>query len=257
MTGAFSAGSSVASSASPASAATAASAATMASAESATSAASVAPAADGPREKRIAVFASGGGSNFQALADAVRDGRIPNARLELLVTDKPAAAVVGRAERAGVPVFAFRPRDYASREAYEAEIAARLTGLGVDLIALAGYMRLVTATLLEPFAGRIVNIHPSLLPAFPGVDGIRQALDYGVKVTGVTVHFVDAGLDSGPVILQRAVEIRDSDTEETLAARIHAVEHELYPEAVRLLAEGRVALTGRRTRVLPSEPASF
>lgn len=200
---------------------------------------------------RIAVFASGSGSNFQALADAIRAGQIPAAKLVLLVTDKPQAAVVGRAERAGVPVFAFRPRDYASRQAYEAEIVARLTELNVDLIVLAGYMRLVTATLLTPFAGRIINIHPALLPAFPGVDGIRQALDYGVKVTGVTVHFVDDGLDTGPVILQRAVEVAADDTEETLAARIHAVEHELCPEAVRLLSVGRVKLAGRKVSLLP------
>ncbi|MEO3946191.1 phosphoribosylglycinamide formyltransferase [Gorillibacterium sp. CAU 1737] len=201
------------------------------------------------RPTRVAVFASGSGSNFQALTDAVAEGRIPAAQLVLLVTDKPQAAVVDRAERAGVPVFAFRPRDYASREAYEAEIVARLTELEVDLIVLAGYMRLVTSTLLTPFAGRIVNIHPSLLPSFPGVDGVRQAIEYGVKVTGVTVHFVDAGLDTGPVLLQRAVEVLDDDTEETLAARIHAVEHELYPEAIRLLSEGRVELDGRKVRL--------
>ncbi|WP_058302852.1 phosphoribosylglycinamide formyltransferase [Gorillibacterium timonense] len=204
---------------------------------------------------RIAVFASGSGSNFQALADAIREGWIPGAELVLLVTDKPQAAVVGRAERANVPVFAFRPRDYASREAYEAEIVARLNELRVDLVVLAGYMRLVTQTLLTPFAGRIINLHPALLPAFPGVDGVRQALEYGVKVTGVTVHFVDDGLDTGPVLLQRAVVVAEDDTEETLAARIHAVEHELYPEAVRLLSEGRVRMEGRRVSLLsPSEP---
>jgi len=215
-----------------------------------------AASARSPREYRIAVFASGSGSNFQALADAVASGSIPGARIVLLVADKPQAAVVGRAERAGVPVFVFRPRDYASREAYEAEIVARLRELDVELVALAGYMRLVTRTLLEPFAGRIINIHPALLPAFPGVDGVRQALEYGVKVTGVTVHFVDDGLDTGPVILQRAVDVLDGDTEETLAARIHAVEHELYPEAIRLLSAGRIELAGRKTRVLPPQESS-
>ena len=193
---------------------------------------------------RLAVFASGNGSNFQAIADAIREGRL-DARIELLVCDRPKAPVVERAAKAGVPSFVFRPKDYRSREAYESEIVGRLREHQVDLVVLAGYMRLVTPVLLEPYEGRIVNIHPSLLPAFPGLDAIGQALAHGVKVTGVTVHFVDGGMDTGPIIAQRAVEVADDDTPETLAAKIHAVEHELYPQVVGWIRDGRVRVNGR------------
>jgi len=193
---------------------------------------------------RLAVFASGSGSNFQAIVDAVREGRL-DARIELLVCDRPKAPVVERAAKAGVSSFVFRPKDYLSREAYEAEIVRRLREHRVDLVVLAGYMRLVTPVLLEPYEGRIVNIHPSLLPAFPGLDAIGQALAHGVKVTGVTVHFVDGGMDTGPIIAQRAVEVADDDTPETLAAKIHAVEHELYPQVVGWIRDGRVRVNGR------------
>ncbi|MBB6670167.1 phosphoribosylglycinamide formyltransferase [Cohnella nanjingensis] len=193
---------------------------------------------------RIAVFASGSGSNFQALAEAAQGGRL-GAEIALLVCDKPSAPVVSRARAFGIDAFVFQPRDYASREAYEAEIVSRLRDEGIELIVLAGYMRLITDVLVQPYYGRMINIHPALLPAFPGIRAIRQALEYGVKLTGATVHYVDGGMDSGPILAQRAVEIRDDDTEETLAARVHAVEHELLPRAVRWIAEGRVALDGR------------
>ncbi|MBO7747942.1 phosphoribosylglycinamide formyltransferase [Paenibacillus sp. MWE-103] len=197
---------------------------------------------------RVAVFASGSGSNFQALAEAAQDGTFP-ADIALLVCDKPAAQVVRRAETLGVPTYLFDPKAYASREACEEEMVGLLRREGIELIVLAGYMRLITDVLLKPYDGRMVNVHPSLLPAFPGVRAIRQALDYGVKLTGVTVHFVDGGMDTGPIIMQRAVEVADDDTEETLAARIHAVEHELLPLAVRRIAEGRVTLNGRKVTV--------
>ncbi|GIO14432.1 phosphoribosylglycinamide formyltransferase [Cohnella xylanilytica] len=197
---------------------------------------------------RIAVFASGSGSNFQALAEAIRGQGIP-AELALLVCDKPAARVAQRAEALGVPAMLFNPKDYPSREAYEEEIVERLQAEGIGLIVLAGYMRLITDTLVKPYYGRIINIHPALLPAFPGVHAIRQALEYGVKLAGVTVHFVDGGMDTGPIIAQRAVEVLDEDTEESLAERIHAVEHELLPETVRWIAEGRVTLNGRIVNV--------
>lgn len=193
---------------------------------------------------RIAVFASGSGSNFQALTEAVRDGGIP-AEIALLVCDKPGAPVIRRAEALGVPTFLFDPKTYASREAYEEEIVGRLREEGVGLIVLAGYMRIITDVLVKPYYGRMINVHPSLLPAFPGMRAVRQALEYGVKVAGVTVHFVDGGLDSGPILAQKPVELREEDTEETLSARMHAVEHELLPQAVRWIAEGRVALNGR------------
>lgn len=197
---------------------------------------------------RIAVFASGSGSNFQAVVDAIAAGTL-HAGVVLLVTDRPQAPVVERARRAGVDVFAFRAKEYPSREAYEAEIVARLQALQVDLIVLAGYMRLITGTLLAPYAGRIVNVHPSLLPAFPGMDALGQALEYGAKVTGITVHFVDGGMDTGPVIAQQPLVIREDDTAESLAARVHELEHRLYPEVIGWIAEGRVRLAGRRVEI--------
>lgn len=190
---------------------------------------------------RIAVFASGGGSNFQAIADMVSAGKL-DARIELLVCDRPKAPVVERARQAGVPVFAFRPKDYESREAYEREIAKLLEEHRVELIVLAGYMRIITDVLVQAFWGRMVNIHPSLLPSFPGLNAVGQALEYGVKVTGVTVHLVDGGLDSGPIIAQRALEIIDGDTEETLSGRIHQIEHQLYPQVIQDIASGRISL---------------
>ncbi|AZN39523.1 phosphoribosylglycinamide formyltransferase [Paenibacillus albus] len=208
--------------------------------------------ADANSPHRIAVFASGNGGNFQALAEAVREETFP-AEIALLVCDKPAAKVVQRAESLGIQTYLFDPKSYASREACEEEIVGLLQREGIDLIVLAGYMRIITDVLVKPYYGRIINVHPALLPAFPGVRGIRQALEYGVKLTGVTVHFVDGGMDTGPVIMQQAVEIRDDDTEETLGERIHAVEHELLPLAVRRIAEGRVVLDGRKVTVRSGE----
>jgi len=197
---------------------------------------------------KVAVFASGNGSNFQALADAAREGRL-GAEIRLLVCDRPEAYVVKRAEAAGVPTYVFRPRDYPSREAYEKEVLAELARRGIGLVVLAGYMRILTNVLVDAYTGRMINIHPSLLPAFPGMNAIRQALDYGVKVTGVTVHFVDSGVDTGPIIAQEALAVEEHDTEETLAERIHRIEHRLLPEVVRKIAEGRVRLEGRRVFV--------
>jgi phosphoribosylglycinamide formyltransferase-1 len=199
------------------------------------------------QSSRIAVFASGQGSNFAALIDAQRKGLLGDGNIELLVSDKPEAPVAERAEDAGIPTLLLRPKDFASREDYEAEIVAELARREIGLIVLAGYMRLITPVLLTPYAGRIINIHPSLLPAFAGKDAIQQALDYGVKLTGVTVHFVDGGMDTGPVIAQRSVVVLDNDTEDSLAERIHKVEYELYSEVVGAFASGKVELSGRKT----------
>jgi len=196
---------------------------------------------------RIAVFASGSGSNFQAIVDRVRSGEL-NVQIELLVCDKPQAKVVERAQQANVPVHTFRPRDYAAREDYEREILEELRKRQVDLIVLAGYMRILTPTLVEPYMGRMINIHPSLLPAFPGVNAVKQALDYGVKLTGVTVHYVDGGLDSGPVIEQRAIDVREGETEAALVERIQAIEHVLLPYAIGRIAAGGLTLDGRIVR---------
>ncbi|TJY42364.1 phosphoribosylglycinamide formyltransferase [Cohnella pontilimi] len=197
---------------------------------------------------KIAVFASGSGSNFQALADAIQAGGIP-ASIELLVCDKPSARVVERAASLGIDTYLFQPKQYPNREAYEQEILSELRARGIELIVLAGYMRLITRVLVEPYYGRMINIHPALLPAFPGVNSVKQALDYGVRVTGVTVHFVDGGTDTGPIIAQQAVEVLPGDTEETLSARVHQAEHRLLPQTVRWIAEGRVRLEDRLVTV--------
>lgn len=201
------------------------------------------------RPFRIAVFASGSGSNFQAIVDAVQSGKL-DVEVGLLVCDKPGAKVVERAAAAGVDTFAFRPKEYNSKEAYEADIVERLKEKEIDLVVLAGYMRIITDTLLKPYEGRIVNIHPSLLPSFPGLDAIGQALAHGVKVTGVTVHFVDGGMDTGPIIAQRSVEVAGGDDADSLASKIHPIEHELYPHVIRAIREGRVAVSEDGRRVL-------
>lgn len=197
---------------------------------------------------RIAVFASGQGSNFQALVDAAASGKL-DADIELLVSDKPEAPVVQKAKAAGVECHLFTPKEYASREAYEQEIVDKLEERRIDLVVLAGYMRLLTPVVVERFAGRLINIHPSLLPAFPGKNAIGQALDYGVKMTGITVHFVDGGMDTGAIIAQRVIPVAPEDTEETLAASIHELERELYPEVVSWFTKGLVELNGRKVTV--------
>lgn len=191
---------------------------------------------------RIAVFASGSGSNFQAIADAVQAGKL-DVRIELLVCDRPQALVVERAQQAGVPVHTFRPKDYPNREAYEQEIVELLHDKQVDLVVLAGYMRILTSVLVEAYWGRMINIHPSLLPSFPGLHAVRQALEHGVKITGITVHLVDGGLDSGPILAQRALDIEPNDTEASLSDRIHPMEHVLLPWVIGEIAAGRIDVT--------------
>ncbi|WP_044477185.1 phosphoribosylglycinamide formyltransferase [Paenibacillus antibioticophila] len=198
---------------------------------------------------RIAVFASGNGSNFQALLEASREGGLGGGEIVLLVCDKPNAFVVERARQAGVETYLFRPKEYARREDYEAEIAARLTELEIDLVILAGYMRLLTPVLVSPYAGRMLNIHPSLLPAFPGTDAIGQAWNYGVKVTGVTVHLVDEGMDTGTIVAQEAVTVEPGEDVDSLTARIHQVEQRLYPQVVKQFAKGRVRVNGRKVEL--------
>ncbi|WP_046226177.1 phosphoribosylglycinamide formyltransferase [Paenibacillus dauci] len=191
---------------------------------------------------RIAVFASGQGSNFQAMVNAQQSGLLNSATIELLVCDKPEAPVVQRAVDSEVDTFVFRPKEYSSREEYELEILGELAQRQIDLIVLAGYMRLLTPTMVNPYTGRMINVHPSLLPAFPGKDAIGQALEYGVKLTGITVHFVDNGMDTGPIIAQQSLPIEAGDTADTLAARIHQIEQTLYPQVVARIAAGKVRL---------------
>ena len=185
-------------------------------------------------KKRIAVLISGRGSNMLALSDAVRDGRIPEAEIALVISDKAGARGLELARERGIETLAIERRGR-NREEHEREIISALRERQVDLVCLAGYMRLLSPCFIEAFRGRILNIHPSLLPAFPGLDAQRQALEHGVKVSGCTVHFVDETLDGGPIILQRTVPVLEGDTVDSLSARILEQEHQLYPEAVKLV----------------------
>ncbi|HYY47393.1 MAG TPA: phosphoribosylglycinamide formyltransferase [Thermoplasmata archaeon] len=198
---------------------------------------------------RVGVLASGRGTDFQSLVDA-RDRGDLDIELAVLVCNVPGAPVVERAKRAGIPVVVIDHRPFGKdRAAFEREVVKVLKERRVDLVVFAGFMRLVSNTFIGQFPMKILNIHPSLLPAFPGAHAHRDALAAGVKVSGCTIHFVDASLDGGPIVLQRAVPVLDEDTEETLAARILEQEHLLLPLAVRLFAEGRLRVEGRRVRI--------
>ncbi len=194
---------------------------------------------------KIGVLISGRGSNMLALAEAVSEGRIPGAEIVVVISDHADAAGLARAAERGLETLAVERRGR-TRAEHDAEIIGRLRSRGVELVCLAGYMRLLSPQFIEAFRGRIINIHPSLLPSFPGLDAQQQALRYGVKWTGCTVHFVDETLDGGPIIAQRVVPVRDDDTAETLSARILVEEHQLYAEALARLARGEYELIGRR-----------
>ncbi|ADC49993.1 phosphoribosylglycinamide formyltransferase [Alkalihalophilus pseudofirmus OF4] len=186
--------------------------------------------------RRIAVFASGNGTNAQAIIDQAKSG-VLECEVVLVVSDKPNAFALTRAKNAGIDTFSFKPSDFKNKESYESELVQKLKEKNVQLIALAGYMRLIGPTLLQAFEGRIVNIHPSLLPQFPGLDAIGQAMNAGVRETGVTIHLVDSGMDTGPIIAQEKVLVDQDDTIETLTTKIQAVEHRLYPATLREWAE--------------------
>ncbi|MFB0831948.1 phosphoribosylglycinamide formyltransferase [Brevibacillus laterosporus] len=186
---------------------------------------------------RIAVFASGSGSNFEAIVQATRDGRLPFVEVALLVCDQAQAYAIKRAERLGIPVFLFSAKDYVSKEACEQEILVQLKQEEIDFIVLAGYMRLIGNVLLTSYQRRMINLHPSLLPAFPGKDAIKKAWEYGVKVMGATVHFVDEGMDTGPIIDQEVIFVHKEDTEESLQQKIHEVEHRLLIRVLQGLSE--------------------
>jgi phosphoribosylglycinamide formyltransferase-1 len=205
---------------------------------------------------RIGVLVSGRGSNLQALIDSVKAGRL-DAQIAVVLSDVENAFALERARSAGIEARYIDPGPARSRlsDKAEAEIASTLEGAGVDLVALAGFMRILSPDLVRRFKYRMMNIHPSLLPSFPGLHVQRQALDYGVKFSGCTVHFVDEGVDSGPIIIQAAVPVLDADTEEALAERILREEHRIYTEAIRLFAEGRLKIEGRRVTVLPAGAA--
>ena len=196
----------------------------------------------------VAVLASGGGTNLQALIDACASDDYP-AHIALVLSNRPNAGALDRARRAGIPTRVVLKRDFESRETYDAAIVEHLRAAGVEWVALAGYMRLITPVFLSAFPDRILNIHPSLLPSFGGLHAQRQALEYGVKVSGCTVHFVDEGTDTGPIIGQIPVPVEPGDTEQTLSARILEREHELYPRCLRLAVEGRLQIAERRVRI--------
>ncbi|MEH7503513.1 phosphoribosylglycinamide formyltransferase [Neobacillus drentensis] len=184
--------------------------------------------------KKIAVFASGSGSNFQAIIDVIQADQL-DANISLLVCDKPGAFAIDRARAAKIPSFVFTAKDYPSKEHFEEEILAQLRTYGVEFIVLAGYMRLIGPKLLAEYKGRIVNIHPSLLPAFPGKDAIGQALAAKAKWSGVTIHFVDEGMDTGPIIIQERVRIDENETRESLQLKVQKSEHKLYPSVLQML----------------------
>ena len=199
--------------------------------------------------KRIAVVASGRGSNFQAVTDAIRNGIIP-AECVALITDNPKAYALERAKKAGVPCTIIDYATFPSREVYERALLIAMQETQADLFVLAGYMRILGSSIVRAFPGKMINIHPALLPSFSGLHAQRQAIQYGVKLAGCTVHFVDESLDGGPIILQECVPVLDADDEDALAERILTHEHQCLPEAIRLFCEDRLVIEGRKVRVL-------
>jgi phosphoribosylglycinamide formyltransferase-1 len=195
--------------------------------------------------RRIGVLVSGRGSNLQAMIEAIDVGRL-KATVAVVISDRSAAAGLARARDAGIEAVHLSPREYDSREGYDAALAGGLAARGVELVCLAGFMRLIGPPLLEAFPERILNIHPSLLPAFPGLNAQRQALEHGVRISGATVHLVTSELDGGPIVLQAAVPVLDDDTVETLSARILIEEHRLYPDAIARVLDGGWRIVGRR-----------
>ena len=195
---------------------------------------------------KLAVLCSGRGTDLQSIIDAIQRREL-DAEISIVLTDKPNVMALERAEKAGIKNLCVDRKKFADRADFETELLKNLEG--VDLVVLAGFMRILSADFVKRYEGRLMNIHPSLLPAFPGAHAHRDALNYGVKVSGCTVHFVDEGTDSGPIILQAAVEVHEDDTEETLSARILEREHIIYPQAIKLFVEGRLEIVGRKVLI--------
>jgi phosphoribosylglycinamide formyltransferase-1 len=193
----------------------------------------------------LGVLASGRGSNFQSIINSIESGYL-RAKVAVLITDNPDAYAIERAKRHKIESLVLRPKDFTDKDSYYSHIAEELEKRGVELVILAGFMRVVGKRLIERYPNRIMNIHPALLPSFPGLHGQRQAVDYGVKISGCTVHFVDEGVDTGPIIIQSAVPAYDDDTEDTLSERILKQEHRIFPYAIRLFSEGRLRVEGRK-----------
>ena len=193
----------------------------------------------------IAVLCSGRGTNLQAIIDKVKSGYIP-AKIALVLSDKSDAFALTRAKKAGIETVVLNAKDYKTREDFDKEVIKNLKKRNVELVVMAGFMRLLSPHFIKEYKNRIINIHPAILPSFKGTHALKDALDYAVKVTGATVHFVDEHLDHGPIILQSCVEVKDGDTEEALLERVHKEEHRIYPEAVKLFVEGRLKIEGRK-----------
>ena len=192
----------------------------------------------------LGVLASGRGSNFQSIIDGIESGYV-SAKVAVLITDNPDAFAIERAKKHNIESLVLKPRDFADRDAYYTQIAGELKKRGVKLVILAGFMRVVGKALIDKYTNKIMNIHPALLPSFPGLHGQKQAADYSVKISGCTVHFVDEGMDTGPIIAQAAVPAYHDDTEDTLSKRILTQEHRIFPYAIKLYAEGRISVEGR------------
>lgn len=197
---------------------------------------------------KLGVLASGRGSNFQSIIDEIEAGSL-NASISLLITDNPDAYAIERAKKQSIKHLYLNPHDFKSKNDFYTMIAKKLVKSDVDLVILAGFMRIVGKPLIEAFPNRIMNIHPALLPAFPGLHSQKQAVDYGVRVSGCTVHFVDEGMDTGPIIIQAAVVVSPDDTEDTLSERILRLEHKIFPYAIRLYSEGRLYADGRTIKI--------
>lgn len=193
----------------------------------------------------LSVLASGRGSNFQAIIDSIESGFL-NAKIALLITDNPDSYSLERAKKHSIETLVLRPKDFADKDAYYSHIAGELKKRNVELVILAGFMRVVGKALIDQYRNKIMNIHPALLPSFPGLHGQKQAADYGIKISGCTVHFVDEGMDTGPIIIQASVPAYHDDTEESLGERILRQEHKIFPYAIKLYSEGRISLEGRK-----------
>ena len=206
-----------------------------------------------PKLLRIGVLASGGGTNLQAIIDRCQDGSLA-AKIAVVITNNPGAGALDRASKAGIKTLCINHRDFSQREAFDNTVVSALQENEIDLVVLAGFMRIITQTFIDAFPERIINIHPALLPAFPGLHVQQQAIDYGARFSGCTVHFVDGGVDTGPIIMQAVVPILPDDTADALAARILEQEHQAYPRAIQLIAEGRIRVDGRLVSIEPACP---
>jgi phosphoribosylglycinamide formyltransferase-1 len=197
---------------------------------------------------KLGVLISGNGSNLQSIIDHIEKGSL-KAIIKIVISNNPDAYGITRAKKHGIPIVVLKNGDFKNKEEFDLELIRILKNNCVDLVILAGFMRIITPTLLKAFPHKIMNIHPALLPSFPGIHGQKQALDYGVKLSGCTVHFVDESVDTGPIIIQSAVQVFNDDTEETLAARILKEEHRIYSQAIQLFAEGKIEIKGRKVRI--------